>query len=164
MALIPWKSKEEASSPVMPMERSMMRLRDEMDSLFERFMGDRWGFGGFDSPERTSWPETLRADLAESDDEVAVTVEAPGVEPKELDISVTGQVLTIRGEKRQDREEKKRNYHYVERRFGSFQRNIPLPVGVDADSVDATFHNGVVTIRMAKRPDAKPKRIPVKTE
>ena len=157
MALIPWKSKEETAAPMTSWDRSMSRFRDEMDSLFDRFIGDRWDLGR----DWARGPETLRADLSETDDEVTVALEVPGVDPKDLEISVTGQHLSVRGQKRQELEEKKRSYHYVERRYGSFERTIALPAGVDADKVDAKFHNGVVTIRMAKRPDAKPKRIPV---
>lgn len=140
----------------------MSRLRDEVDSLFDRFFGGRWGFGRGNELDLGRWPETLRADLAESDDEVTVTLEVPGVDPKELDINVTGQTLTVRGEKRQEREDQQRNFHYVERQFGSFQRTISLPVGVDPEKVNATFRNGVVTIRLPKNPDARPKKITVK--
>ena len=163
MTLIPWKNKVETASLLSVTDRPMDRLRNEMESLFDRFLGDRWSTGFTGDSELAPWFRDLRADLVESDDTVTVTVEAPGVDPKDLDISVTGQTLTIRGEKRQDREEKKSHYHYVERSFGSFQRNILLPAGIDAGSVNATFKNGVVTIQLAKRPEAKPKRIPVKS-
>ncbi len=161
MSLIPWKSKEVSASPTGTVERSVSLLRDEMESLFDRFLSDRWVFG----PQATDlfrWSDPLRIDVSETDDDVTIKLEAPGVAPEDLDVNVAGQMLTIRGEKRQEQEDCKRNYHYVERRFGSFQRTIPLPAGVDADHVSATAHNGVITIQMPKLPDAKPKRIPVK--
>jgi HSP20 family protein len=162
MSLIPWKSKDETTSPMTTMERSMVRLRDEVDSLFDRFLGGRWGIGE-DDRGFMSWPTSLRADLAESENEVTVTMELPGVDPKDLEINVVGDALSIRGEKRQEQESKERNYYHVERQFGSFQRSIPLPASVDPEQVDADFRNGVLTVRLAKRPDARPKRIPVKT-
>lgn len=162
MSLIPWRSKEETAAPLTAMERSMARLRNEMDSLFDRFVGGRWGFGE-DDRGLTPFPRSLRADLAESEDEVTITMELPGVDPNDLEINVVGNALSVRGEKRQEQESKERNYHYVERQFGSFQRSIPLPASVDSDHVDADFRNGVLTVRLAKRPDARPKRIPVKT-
>jgi len=140
----------------------MTRLRDEVESLFSRFANDPWGWGGLETG-LTAWPRSFRADMAESDDEVIVTLELPGVDSKDLDINVSGQTLTVRGEKREDREEKERSYHYVERQFGSFHRSIPLPASVDADKVDASFKNGVLTIRLGKRPEARPKKIPVIT-
>jgi len=101
--------------------------------------------------------------LAESEGEVTVTAELPGVDPKDVDISVSDNLLTIRGEKKQEKEDRKRNYHYVERRFGSFHRSIQLPSSIDANKVDASFKNGILTVTLQKRQDAKPKRIAVKT-
>ena len=102
-------------------------------------------------------------DLAESNDDVTVRIELPGVNPEDVEISVSGNVLSVRGEKQQDREEKRRDYLYAERAFGSFARSVTLPSSVDPDKVDATYKDGVLTVKLAKRADAKPKRIPVRT-
>lgn len=154
MNLIPWRSKQSdgnggglATPP---------GLRSEIDSLFDRFFQDPMGM--FDPLAGGG----MRADLAESDEEVTVRAELPGVDPEDVEISVAGNTLTISGEKSQEREDKKRNYHYVERQFGSFRRSVPLPAYVDPDKVEATFRNGVLTVTVAKRPDAKPRRIQVK--
>jgi len=158
MALIPFQGKDDAFDLMPSGERSLFGLRHAMDNLFDRFMRSTSGGG---ESLGAAWPGALRTDLSESDDAITVEVEAPGIDPKELEISVTGQTLTIRGEKRADRETKRRNYHFVERQFGSFQRSIPLPASVNADDVDARFRDGVLTITMPKRPDAKPRRITV---
>jgi HSP20 family protein len=138
---------------VHPAETGLARLRSGIDDLFEQF---------FRSPF-AAMPMGPRLDLAESENEVLVKAELPGVDPKEVEINVVGNVLTLRGEKSADREEKGNDYHFVERQYGTFSRSVPLPTGVDPDKVHAEFSNGVLTIRMPKHPDVKPKRIPVRT-
>ncbi len=163
MNLIPWRNKRENKNGGSLQEHPLARLREEVDQMFERFWRDPWSVGFADLfPSGSRIP--LRTDLAESDNDVTVTVELPGVDPKDVDISVSENVLTIRGEKKQEKEEKKSNYHYVERSFGSFHRTIPLPRTVDPSKVDASYKNGILTVAVQKRPDAKPKRIAVKTE
>lgn len=141
------------------MPAPIARLWNEVDTLFDRFFQDPWGMsllGG--------WPGGFpRIDLAESEDEVTVCAELPGVDPNDVEISVVGDTLTIRGEKRREKEEKDRSYHYEERQYGSFHRAIELPSSVDPDKVDASYKNGMLTVTVAKRPEAKPKKIPVKT-
>ena len=160
MSIIPWRQKKPERVGDEG-ETGLARLREEMHDLFSRFFGDE---------ERTSpldaWAGGFgrmpRMDLAESADDVAVKVELPGVDPKEVNIEVTGNVLTVSGERKQEKEEKKRDYHYMEHSFGSFHRSVQLPSTVDAEKVDATFKNGVLTVKLAKRADAKPKRITVR--
>lgn len=153
MNIIPWRSKSENKTNG---GSSMMRLRSDMDQLFDQFFHDPFG----------SMVRGLNVgpalDLAETDDAIKVTVEIPGVDPRDVDIDVTGSQLTIRGEKKQEREEKDRSYHFVERSFGHFQRSVELPTSVDPDKVDATCKNGTLTITLAKKPDAQRKRIEVK--
>ncbi|HOB73973.1 MAG TPA: Hsp20/alpha crystallin family protein [Phycisphaerae bacterium] len=141
---------------------SLPSLRREIDEMFDRFLRDPFGATGL-AEMFGGWTSGLRTDLSESDDEVVVRVELPGVEARDVDINVTGDMLTISGEKKEEHEEKQRNYHYVERQFGKFHRSIQLPGYVDPDKVDASFKNGVLTVKIAKRPDAKPRRIEVKT-
>lgn len=161
MNLIPWRNKREHRDSEEPLSSLPTRLRDEVDQLFDRFFQESFLGGRFGSLNR--WGVGLRTDLAESDTEVTVTAELPGVDPKDVEINVTGNMLTIRGEKKHEKQEKNRNYHYMERGFGSFHRSVQLPSSVDAQKVDATFKNGVLTVTVAKRPDATPKRVPVKT-
>ena len=99
-----------------------------------------------------------RTDLADTEVDVTVTMELPGVDPTNVDISITGDVLTVRGKKK----EKNKNYHYIEWQHGSFYRSIQLPSTVDPSKVDATFKNGILSISVAKNPEAKPKRITVR--
>lgn len=162
MNLIPWRNKREEKNGGSSEEHPLAELRGAMDQAFQRFWRDPWsasladifgseaGFG-------------LRMNVAESEDDVTVSVELPGVEPKDVDISVSNNLLTIRGEKRQEQEEKKRNYHRVERSFGSFHRSVPLPSSVDPSKADASYHGGILTITLPKRPEGRPKRIAVKT-
>ncbi|WP_246041815.1 Hsp20/alpha crystallin family protein [Desulfoglaeba alkanexedens] len=91
-----------------------------------------------------------------------VKADLPGVDAKDLDIQIVGNVLTVSGEKKQEREEKDESYHWLERRFGSFSRSIRLPVEVKADEVEAVYKDGVLRIEIPKVESAKPKKIPVK--
>ncbi|RME39903.1 MAG: Hsp20/alpha crystallin family protein [Planctomycetota bacterium] len=135
-----------------------------MDMLFERFFRDPWGaledFGDGGSL-LTAMP---RMDVAESDKDVTVTLELPGVDPKDLDIRVSQGVLTVQGEKKREKEEKDRNYHWVEREYGSFHRTVPLPNSVDPEKVEATYENGVLTVTLAKQPGHQQKRVEVKAK
>ena len=161
MNLIPWRSKGRAGGG--SAETPLVRLREEMDDLFSRFGGEgrpRWAAEQGIAP--FAFGPTV--DLAETENEVTVTAELPGVDPKDVRIEMVGTTLTIRGEKKQEREEKKRNYHYVERSFGQFHRSIPLPSTVDSAKVEAACRDGVLTVKVAKHPEAKPKRIAVKAE
>ena len=161
MNLIPWRNKHEDRTGGRAGERPLASLRGEIDNLFDRFFHDSWGSSVFEGlPAR--FGAAPRVDVSESEDEVRVRAELPGVDPKEVEIKVVGSMLTISGEKQEDREEKRRNYHYVERQFGSFSRTVQLPTSVDPDKVDASFKNGVLTVLVGKRPDAKPKRITVR--
>jgi HSP20 family protein len=129
-----------------------------MESVFERFFRDPFGTAAAMSP--FAWGP--RIDLAETDTEVTIKAELPGVDAKDLDINVTGNTLTIRGEKKHDREEKGGDYYYAERQYGGFHRTVQLPVSVETDKVDAEFKNGVLTVTLAKNPQGRPKRITVK--
>jgi len=101
-------------------------------------------------------------DVAESDNEYLVKVELPGINKEDVKVTVQDSVLTILGEKKQETEPK--NYHRVERSYGSFQRSFTLPTTVKADKVDATFKDGVLTIALPKAEEAKPKEIDVKVK
>lgn len=163
MNLIPWRNKRRYSGGEEPAERSLVRLRDDIDRAFERLLRDPWDLSVF---ERTMPGLRLepRLDLTESDEQIVVKAELPGVDPKDVRIDVSGNLLTLAGEKKQEKEEKKRNEYILERSFGSFQRSVQLPSTADADRVDAKYRDGVLTITIAKHPEATPKRITVKQE
>lgn len=161
--LIPWKTRApEGEAEGFAPTSSLARFRSEMDRLFDRFLS-----GPFGRPELASmepgWPMKWMPslDVTESDDEVFVRAELPGVDPKKIDISVSGDLLTLSGEKKQEKEEKRGSYYHVERSFGSFRRSVRLPSSVDRDAVSAEFENGVLTIRMRKAEVEKPKRVPI---
>ena len=104
---------------------------------------------------------TPRVDVEETEKEILVKADLPGIDPKAIEISIENGILTIRGEKKEEKEEKKKNYHRIERFTGMFYRQIPLPTGVDADKITATNANGVVTVSIPKKPEAQPKRIAI---
>ena len=101
-------------------------------------------------------------DLYETDDEVVVQASLPGVKPGEVQVSVTGNTLTVRAETEAAHEEQNPSYYRKERRYGAFQRSLTLPVRVDADKANATFENGVLDLRLPKAPEARSKTIEVK--
>jgi HSP20 family protein len=102
-------------------------------------------------------------DVAETEDEVIVKAELPGMAVEEIDITLTDGLLTIKGEKKREKEDKKENFHRIERRYGSFSRTFSLPVEVKADGIDASYKNGVLTVTLPKAEETKPKRIEVKS-
>jgi HSP20 family protein len=137
--------------------RDMMSLREAMDRLFEEsFVRPR----GMLAPVEGA--VTLALDVFESDDDVTVRASIPGVNPDDIDISVTGDVLTIKGETSEEREEKQGNYHLRERRYGAFQRSVNLPAPVNTDKAEAEFKNGVLTLTLPKVEEVKPKSIKIR--
>jgi HSP20 family protein len=134
------------------------RLRREMDRVFENFFGPRrWGL----LPWEGEWAPPL--DVAETADQVVVKAEIPGMDPKDINLSLTGDQLTIKGEKKSEREETKENYHLVERSYGSFARSVTLPAAVDEDKIEAKYDQGVLTVTCPKKEVVKPKAIKIKT-
>jgi HSP20 family protein len=100
-------------------------------------------------------------DVAETAEEVVVKAELPGVDVKDIDITLTDGLLTIKGEKQKEKEDKQEHYHRVERLYGSFSRSFGLPAGVKADAIDAKYKDGVLTVSLPKAEEVKPKRIEV---
>jgi HSP20 family protein len=129
-----------------------------MDRLFERFFGE---VASLELPGGTWEP---RIDMSETKDTLTITAELPGLDPKNLDVSVSGDVLTIKGEKKQEKEEKDGRRHVVERSYGAFVRMVRLPAPVAQDKIKASFKNGVLTINLPKTEEAKQKAIPVNVE
>jgi HSP20 family protein len=137
--------------------RGMDVLRREMDRVFDRFFEPRW-----DEVESAGeWAP--KVDVSETKDAVVVKAEIPGVEQKDINVSLQDQVLTITGEKHQEKEEKSEKYHRVERSWGAFTRALPMPVAVSGDKVTASFKDGMLTVTLPKAPEAKGTTIPVKT-
>ena len=137
--------------------REVTRLRREMDRLWDEYFGP--GRRAFQPMEETWMPAI---DVSETGEKITVKAEIPGMEANDIDISIVGDTLTIKGEKKTEREEKEENYHTVERSYGSFSRSMKLPAAVDADKVEASYKNGVLTVVCPKKEEVKPKAIEIK--
>jgi HSP20 family protein len=121
-------------------------LRREMDRMFDDFFG-----GSALRPAYSGWQgATPAVDIDETDKELIVTAELPGVRDKDVEVSLAGDILTIKGEKRDAREQKSGDSYYAERRFGSFSRSLRLPFELGDEKVDAKFKDGVLTIHLPK--------------
>ncbi len=137
-------------------------LRREMDSLFDNF------FRGFDLEpfESRMGAFSPKVDVTENDKEIKISAELPGMEEKDIDVSLQKDMLTIKGEKKEEKEDKGKDYYRMERSYGSFSRTIPLPVEVETDKVEAKFKKGVLNITLPKtaRAVAEKKKVAVKVE
>jgi HSP20 family protein len=133
--------------------RDLQRVQDEVGRMFEDRMLAREG-------ESVGW--TPRVDIFEDGEGVDLRFELAGVEPKDVDIRFENGVLTLRGDRKLEREEKKENYHRVELSYGTFTRSFSLPQTIDAEKIRAESKNGVLTVHLPKKPEAKPKAIQVK--
>jgi HSP20 family protein len=126
-------------------------LRREMDRLFESF-GRDLGWPGGDLGSAATMPSI---DVSETESELRIDADLPGVEEKHVDVMISDNILTIRGEKKAEKEEKKKDLHLVERSYGSFSRSLALPFAADASKAKATFKNGVLSISLPKPPEVK---------
>lgn len=141
--------------------RDMLSLREAMDRLFEESFLRPGFFGANDSGAAM-----LPMDIYETENELVVKAAVPGVSPEDIEVTVTGDLLTIKGEFRNEFEEKdeKRNWHRQERRFGSFSRQVTLPSGVNTDACQADFEDGVLTLKLPKAEEAKVKRVQIQSK
>jgi HSP20 family protein len=157
--LTPWKWNDRSLSTRRGVD-PFAALQQEMNQLIESFFDD--------SPMRLvgrSGAALLspKLDVSETEKELHVAVELPGMKEEDIEVEFTGDALRIRGEKKDERDEKQHNFHRIERSFGMFERVIPLPVEVDREKAQATFKNGVLTITVPKVVAAPPvQKIPVK--
>jgi HSP20 family protein len=159
MSIIPWKNK--TTDSVTSRESPLAEIRTEVNRLFDSFL--REPFGAL-SDSFNSWGRWSPAlDVSQSDTAVTVRAEVPGVDPSDIDITVTGDRLTIAGEKKETVEKKDQDAFHRESRFGSFSRSLQLPTSVDPQQVTAEYANGVLTVTLKKTPAATAKKIPVKT-
>lgn len=140
--------------------RDIDRFRREMDTMFERFFREPWPIFAPAAREAMIVPDI---DVSETEGEIVVRCELPGVEPKDVDINVAGDVLTIRGEKKVTEEEQKETFHFMERDWGKFSRSVMLPQHVQPEKVEAHYKNGILKIVLPKAEEAKARKIEVKT-
>jgi len=135
------------------------RLRKEMDRLWDSFFEGRTLRRG---SEEREWLPSL--DVSETKNDIVVKAELPGMDVKDIDISLSEGVLTLKGEKNQEREEKEENYHLIERSYGSFTRSVRLPKEVQSEKISASYKNGVLKVTLPKSEEVKKKEIRIKVE
>lgn len=144
--LVPWRER-----------RALSPLGREIDRIFDRFFSER-PFRLFD--EDGGWAPSV--DVSETGKEIRVKAELPGVDPKDINVSLHDGLLTIRGERKHEHEDKEENFHRIERSYGAFARSFRLPAEVDADKVKADYKDGVLKIRLPKTKEESVKKIEVK--
>ena len=149
--LMPWRKRE---------GKDLVGFKNELDNLFNRFFD-------LDFPiSREFFKEgewVPRVDVSEGKKEITVKAEIPGCNAKDIDVSLEGQILTIKGEKKQEKEEKEENFHPVERSYGSFTRRMNLPAEVDQENIDASYKKGVLKLVFKKTKISEGKKIDIKT-
>ncbi|MFO8240258.1 MAG: Hsp20/alpha crystallin family protein [Dissulfuribacterales bacterium] len=135
--------------------RELSNLRREMDDLWGNLTGEKEFL-----PMKGEWMPAV--DVSETKDSLIVKAEIPGMESKDIDVSLCGDLLTIKGEKKQKTEEKKENYHRIETHYGAFSRTIRVPVSVNSEKIKASYDNGVLKITLPKKEEVKAKQIEIK--
>jgi HSP20 family protein len=135
--------------------RELATLQDRMNRLFQETAGSGetslTNSGAFVPP----------VDVYENEHGLRLKLEVPGIDEKDLDVRIENNVLTVRGERKFEKEEKEENFHRIERRYGSFVRSFSLPTTIDSEKVSADYKNGVLTLELGKKAEAKPKQIKV---
>lgn len=153
MSLIRWNPTRELSA--WPSE--MLSIQREMNRLFDSFFrNDEVGTG------MSMWSPAV--DILERDAEYEVRMELPGVRKDDVKITIENNILTIRGEKKQESSDEGKGYRRVERSYGTFERSFTLPTSVRSDKIDATVAEGVLTVRLPKAEEARPKEIEIKVK
>lgn len=145
-------------TPLRPF-RELERMRREMDRLWDSFVEEKPRRKGEEAVELLP-----SLDLSETKNDLVVKAELPGIDPKDIDISLSEGVLTIKGEKKQEKEEKEENYHIIERSYGAFTRSVRLPRDVQSEKINASYKNGILKVTLPKSEEAKKKEIKIKVE
>jgi HSP20 family protein len=161
--LIPWSWRNQT----LPVRRaevpSLWAWNRNLEDVFDSFWGN-FGIAPAEAKERHLGNFSPRLDLEENEKEYLISVELPGMDEKDIDLSLDNGILKINGEKKEEKAEQQGNYHFVERNFGSFSRSFELPEGIDSEKVEAHFKKGVLKISLPKTPQAQKevKKITVK--
>jgi len=150
MALLPEIRREKGRS-------ELARFRNEMDNLFHSFFED----GDWPAWKHVHWPAV---DVADNENEIVVKAEVPGCKADDVDISVRGNTLTISGEKKEEHQQKDKDYYHVERSYGSFRRDINLSAEIKPDKIEANCKDGILTIKLPKMENSKAVKVKVKGE
>jgi HSP20 family protein len=151
--LTPWKPSKQLDT------WDFDRMRRQMDRIWDSFFEWR---PRVRAEEEGEWLPAL--DLTETPSDIVVKAEVPGLDSKDVDISLSDRILTIKGEKKQEREQKEENYHLVERSYGSFARSIHLPADVNSEKISASYKNGVLKIVLPKSEQARKKEVKIKVQ
>jgi HSP20 family protein len=162
--LVPWRTRERDQLSRQDSGDAFTALQSEMSRLFDSFF-EGFETGPFSKTAFGTLAATPKVDVSESQDSVHVTAELPGMKEEDIEVTLSDGNLLIQGEKRAEKEAKEKNYHRIERSYGSFHRSIPLPAEVDDKKVEASFQNGVLSIVLPKvnpSPNATAKKIPVR--
>lgn len=154
--LVPWKKKNESLTDWKSTDHPLVRLRQEFDELWNRFWDD-WRTGTLSPREGTPFFGS-RMELEDQEKAYVLRAELPGFEPKDFDVKISGNVLTLKAEHREEGKKGNGSYH----RFGSFFESITLPQGVLADKIEARYHSGIIELHLPKSPDCQSKKIEVK--
>lgn len=145
MALVRWNP-----------SNSIFTLRGDVDRLFDNFFSDRM------SPSESFSNITPVVDVEETDQDFLITAEIPGMRKEDIKITFENNYLTLSGEKKSKKDHKEENFHHLERRYGKFSRTLAIPVGVMLDKIEAQYEHGILSIKIPKAEEAKPKQIEVK--
>lgn len=143
-----------------PVLDEFARMREEMDRMVGRYIGESGGQFDAGMPRIEGWIPPI--DVSETDEEIVIRGEMPGIAARDLEITITGTTLSISGKKEEKEEMEQEDFYRSERRFGAFRRVLDLPEAADTERVTADSDNGVITIRVAKKPGQRAKRIEVK--
>ena len=160
MTLIPWRTKHRDDTAGENQLSPAIGFRSEMDRLFDSFFHDTFNWGN--RPWGALGAGGPPLDVEETDKELTVRAEIPGVSADDLQLSISGNALVISGERKESTERPQGGYVYQERRYGSFRRELTLPSAVDPDDVQAEYKDGVLHVRLKKSQEALPNRIAVK--
>jgi HSP20 family protein len=164
--LIPWKKDETDLTIHREREEDVfLDLRNQMNRLFDNFFDQPFGLRKFPGESAFVGDFSPFMDISETDNEVTISAELPGLEPDDINITLASNTLTISGEKRAEKEQKGERYYRVERTYGSFHRSIPLPEEVNEEKIEASFKRGVLKVKLPKTAEAKKKskQITIKT-
>jgi HSP20 family protein len=159
-SLVPW-GRERRNVPVRrENDNPFYSLQRSINQVFDNFLFE--GFGR--SPFSLYASFSPRLDASETDKEFRITAELPGMDENDVEVSLSDNLLTLRGEKKDEKEDKRRDYYRMERSYGMFERTIPIPEGIDSNRVEASFKKGVLTVTLPKSAEFQKerKRIPIK--
>ena len=153
----PWRTKDHQLSRHQRTENRLLDLRTEMDRLFDEFYGDEFSMGPHFKGIEGLGDFAPKMDIDETEKEITVSAELPGLKPEDVDISLDDNILTIRGEKRAEMEDKDKHSYHVERTYGSFARSVRLPGQVEAEKIEANLKDGLLKITLPKSQEAQEK-------